>query len=339
MNSDGAAFLGQANDVLLYFFAGCHHQVGHFVGHDHHERQLLGNGLPLGFAGGLNSFAKFLFAELVVDGYVAHARASQQLVSLLHLIDRPSENRFRLAHVGHHRVHQVRQLTIAAQFDHLGVDHQHPHLVWPAVHEYRDDNRVEADALARARATGDQQMREGRKIHDQRIAGNVLAQVNGDFHPLCPTVGHFDHVAQPHNLAVVVGHFDADRILARNRRNNAHAGHPQGDRQVVGQVRDLGQTQTRFELDLILSNHGAGFDFDDLDVEAEVAERLFQQLRLAAHLTFVLLVGDVVRLQEQVQRREFVVVGRVDSLLGGLELVDHLLAFGLFGGLFLLFDA
>ena len=90
-----------------------------------------------------------------------------------------------------------------------------------------------------------------------------------------------------------VGHFDADRVLAGNRGHDAHAGHAQGDRQVVGQAGDLRQPQAGFELDLELGDHRAGLDLDDFDAEAEIEERLFQNLGLAADFLFVLLVADL----------------------------------------------
>ena len=47
----------------------------------------------------------------------------------------------------------------------------------------------------------------------------------------------FDHFAQADQLPLVVGHFDADGVLAGDRRDDAHARHAQGDGQVVGQAR------------------------------------------------------------------------------------------------------
>ena len=118
----------------------------------------------------LDPLHQLLFAQLVVDADVPHAGAGQQVVPLLHLLHRPAEDRLGLPHVGHHRVHQVRQALVGAELDHLRVDHQHADLVGPAGHEHRDDDRVQADALARARAAGDQQVRQRGQIDDQRVA-------------------------------------------------------------------------------------------------------------------------------------------------------------------------
>ena len=74
----------------------------------------------------------------------------------------------------------------------------------------------------------------------------------------------------------------------------------------------LRQPQAGFELDFVLGDDRAGFDFDDADVEAEVLERLFEDLGFAADFLLVLFVADVLVRQQQVERRQLV-VGFVSS--------------------------
>ena len=62
---------------------------------------------------GLDPLHQLLFAQLVVDADVPHAGPGQQVVALLHLLHGPGQNRLGLAHVGHDRVHQVRQALVA----------------------------------------------------------------------------------------------------------------------------------------------------------------------------------------------------------------------------------
>jgi hypothetical protein len=57
----------------------------------------------------LHPVSSVLFAQLVVAADVPHAGAGQQRVALFHLLDGPGQDRFGLAHVGDHRMHQVRQ--------------------------------------------------------------------------------------------------------------------------------------------------------------------------------------------------------------------------------------
>ena len=127
------------------------------------------------------------------------------------------------------------------------------------------------------------------------LPATSLPRKSGIFILLGFAVGLLDHFAEADELPVLVGHFDADGVLAGDRRDDADARHAQGDRQVVGQAGDLRQPQAGFQLDLELGDDRAGFDLDDLDVEAEVLERLLQDLRLAADFFLVLFVADVVR--------------------------------------------
>ena len=66
-----------------------------------------------------------------------------------------------------------------------------------------------------------------------------------------------------------------------------------------------------------------------LDVEAEVLERLLQDLGLAADFLLVLLVADVLVRQQQIERRQLVVGFGRRLLVGRFELFDDLLALGL----------
>ena len=111
--------------------------VGHLVGHNHDERQLLRNRRPLFLVLGLKALHQLFFAELVVAADVSHASAGEQRVAFFHFLDGPGQNRLGLAHVGHDRVHQMRQGFIRAQLDHLRIDEQHPHFVGPSRHQDR----------------------------------------------------------------------------------------------------------------------------------------------------------------------------------------------------------
>ncbi len=105
---------------------------------------------------------ELFFAKLVVNADVTHAGPGQQRVAFFHFFDSPAENGLGLAHVGDDGVHQVGQVFIGAELDHFGVDHQHAHVVRAAGHEHRHDDRVEADAFARAGAACDEQVRQRR---------------------------------------------------------------------------------------------------------------------------------------------------------------------------------
>ncbi len=80
------------------------------------------------------------------------------------------------------------------------------------------------------------------------------------------------HVAEGHDLAVGIGDLDADRALARDRREDAHL--VRGDR--VGEVlRERGDPldlDARPELDLVLGHGGPAREARDLRVDLELVE-------------------------------------------------------------------
>ena len=152
-------------------------------------------------------------------------------------------------------------------------------------------------------------VRQRRKIDSQCIAAHVLAQEERNAHLLDFAVGLFNDFANAHDLPLFVGHFDADGIFAGNRRDDADAGHAEGDRQIVGQAGDFRQPQARFELDFVLRDDGTGFDFDDLHGEAEIEECLFENLGFAANFGRLGLEIHVVAGEQQFGRGQFIVFG------------------------------
>ena len=308
VDADRAAFLGQADDVLFHFLAGGHHHVGDFVGHNDDERQLLRNGRPRRVVLRLQAAPQFFLAQLVEVADMADAGAGQERVPLLHLFHPPRQDRLGLLHVRDNGVHEVGQAAVTAEFDHLRVDHDHPHLVGTARHQDRRDDRVQAHALARPGSARDQQVRQGGQVDGQRIARDVFAKKQRDPHFLDLAVGLLDHFAEPHDLPFLVGHFDSDGVFPGYRRDNPNAWHAQRDRQIVRQRRDLGQSQTGFQFDFVLGDHRTGLDFDDAHLEAKVGERLLKDFRLATDLLFLALPIDVLASDKQIDSRQLVVV-------------------------------
>ena len=128
--------------MLLHFFTGRHHQVGHFVGHNHDEGEMLGNFGPFFVRFRLNPLPQFFIAKLIENADMTHTGTSQQSVAFFHFINGPTQNGLGLFHVGNHRVHQVRQAFVRAKFDHFGVDHQHFDFVGSTGHDHRKNDGV-----------------------------------------------------------------------------------------------------------------------------------------------------------------------------------------------------
>ena len=152
----------------------------------------------------------------------------QVLVPLVHLVAGPRQQRLGLVHVGDDRVHQVRDLLVLGQLHLLGVDEEHLDLVGPLGHQDRQDHRVQADRFAGTGAAGDQQVGHVGEVEHQRLALDVLAQVEGDLALPRAALDPLDHLAQADHRPAVVGDLDADGRLAGNRCHDRARSAPPG---------------------------------------------------------------------------------------------------------------
>ena len=307
MDADGPALLRQPDDVLLDLLAGGHHHVGDLVGDHDDERHRRGDRRRLLVGLRADPLDELVAAQRVVAGEVADAHLRQEGVALLHLLHRPGKDRLRLLHVGDDRVHEMGERLVRRQLDHLRVDHQHSHLVRAAGHDDREDERVETHALPRAGPTGDEEMGQRGHVDDHRIARHVLAEEQRDLQRLRLGLCFLHHLPEADHLPGRVGNLDADRVLAGDRGDDPDARHAQGDRQIVGEVDDLRQAQARLELDLVLRNDRAGLDLDDADLESELGEGLFEHPRPFPHLVLLLVLLQMLRGEEKLERGELVV--------------------------------
>ena len=320
MDAHRPALLGQPDDVLLDFLAGGHHHVGDLVGDHHDEGHGGGDRSSLFLCLGLDSLEKLLAAKGVVLREVPHAHLGEQGIPLLHLLDGPGEDRLGFLHVGDHRVHQVGQRLVRRELDHLGIDHQHQHLVRPPRHQHRHDDRIQADRLAGTGPAGDEKVGQGGHVNHHRIAGDVLPEVDRDLHAAALGLGLLDHFAEADHLPSRVGHLDADGILAGDRCDDTDARHAERDGEIVAEVRDLGEPQAGLQFDLVLRDHRARLDLDNLHLEAEFGKRLLEHAGPLANLLLLLLHLQVFGGEEQVERGQLVVGGRIGSQIEHLRL-------------------
>ena len=166
MDPDRPAFLGESDDMLLDLFAGGHHHVGDFVSHDHDEREVERNACTLFVRFRLQAIHQLFFAQLVVTCDVPHASFCEKRVSLFHFFNSPGEDCLGLAHIGDHRVHQVRESSIPTELHHFGVNHQHADFVGTSSHQHGRDDGVQANALTCTCATRDQKVGHRGEVHD-----------------------------------------------------------------------------------------------------------------------------------------------------------------------------
>ena len=178
VDADGARLLREAHDRLLDFLGRGHHQVGQLVDDDHDERHRLE--LQLRIVGVLGPHARddlgVLDRGVVLLGVAHLAEVRERLEAVLHLVDGPLQRVRRLLRVDDDRREQVRKVLVDLELDHLRVDQDQLDLVGPRLEEDRGDERVDADALARAGRAGDQEMRHRAQVVHDRLAVDVLAE-------------------------------------------------------------------------------------------------------------------------------------------------------------------
>jgi hypothetical protein len=101
--------------MFFHFFGRGHHQVRHFIDDDDNVGQRLFVAL----------------AEIFVVAHeIARTDFATETITPLHLFDGPEEHPGRLVNFGNDRAEQVGNTIVHTQFDHLGIDHQEPELIW-----------------------------------------------------------------------------------------------------------------------------------------------------------------------------------------------------------------
>ena len=161
-------------------------------------------------------------------------------------------------------------------------------------------------------APGDQHVRHLGEVHQTRPSVHILAKRDLERVGRILRGGRAQDVAEHHEVAVLVGHLDADRGLAGDRRLDPHVGRSQRVGDVAGQRQHLVDLRAGGDLDLVHRDRRAAVGARDVRIDPEVAKRLLERL---VHLRLVGTVGRRGRrLAEQIQGREL--VGTVGGLHG-----------------------
>ena len=124
----------------------------------------------------------------------------------------------------------MRDAVIDRQFQHLGVNQDHPAGFRRVAIEERQDHRIDTHRLARTGGAGDEKMRHLRQIDDHRRAGDVLAERHGQVAAVGLPDGMIQYLAEDDDLPVCVGKLDADDVLPRHHSHaHRHRAHRPGD--------------------------------------------------------------------------------------------------------------
>ena len=111
MHAGRAGHLGQADDGVLHFLGGHHHQIAQFINDDDIDGQL------------------FIRMQGVVALQIPGVAIGKEFIAPRHLADRPVKGARRLFGVGDDGLLQVRNAVVDVELHHLGVDHDELDLV------------------------------------------------------------------------------------------------------------------------------------------------------------------------------------------------------------------
>ena len=293
MNARRTAHLRDAADRFLDLLGRDQHEVSQLVDHNddlRHGFQLIVRRGP----------------RLLVVGFeIADACVRHHAVAPHHLRHGPLQAARSLFRVCDDGDEQVRNAVVNAKLDHLRVDHDELDLLGLCLIEKGDNQRVHADRFAGAGRTGDQQMRQLADIADDAVAADVLADSEGHAGLALFKFRRIDDLARHDDRDDPVRYLDADNgDLVRDGRD-ADAGRAEGQRDIVGQIRDLGELHAALQLQLVPRDRRAARNIDDMRLDAEGLERVAQALGVLPHFLRAVVRLAASGLQER-HGREFV---------------------------------
>ena len=171
----------------------------------------------------------------------------------------------------------MRDVLVDLQLDHLRVDHQHLELARERLVEERDDHRVEADRLARARGARDEQVGHPREVGHDRVAVDVLPERERQQRLRLHEGLRVDDVPQQDDLPLPVRHLDADRRGSGDPLD-AHRLRLEREREIVAEVDDFRVLDARGRLELVRRDDRAGVIRGDLAVHRELLATVLDQM-------------------------------------------------------------
>ena len=201
----------------------------------------------------------------------------------------------------------MRNTLVVAQFEPLRVHQNQAHLIRRRLVQNGHDHGIDGHALARARGTGDQQMRHSSQVGGNDAAVNVLAHGDRHLRLRSHELLRLDILPQPDDFALPVRHLNADRALARHALDQNALGFER-EAKIVAEIGDAAVLDSGFGLELERGDDRAGIDLGDLPVNLELGiffgQHLRQQLEFVG-IDLLLLVGPL----QQAARRQLISAG------------------------------
>ena len=174
----------------------------------------------------------------------------------------------------------MRDILVAFELDSLGVDQEQAHLLRRVSKQQAGQNRIEADALACSRGSGDQQMGHSGKVRHDRLAGDIFPESNGQSCLGCRKGFGFHNRPDGNRFASKVRNFYADGRLSGNGRDHPDADGLESHGQVIRQADDTADFDAWRRSILVHRDDGPGGNRYDFSLHAKIRELLFQNPRV-----------------------------------------------------------
>ena len=252
---------------------------------------------------------QFLVGPFVERFHIAHADARENLVAFFHLVHHPAQREQNFLRIRDNRNHQMWQRVVLLKFNHLGVNHHEPHLIRREPVKQRSDDGINADGFARTRAAGDKAVRHFRKVGDDRMPIDILAQ--GDRNArlgIAPFI-RFKEVAHDDLGLDEVWHFDAHRTFSGDRRKDMDTLSFERGGEIVAQVLNLLELYARGRVQLVTGDRRAFGNVTKRHLYIKLRKRLLHEPRIS-HQFLLGLRGlhRHIRMLEKIHGRQLVLV-------------------------------
>ena len=198
---------------------------------------------------------------------------------------------------------QMRDAVVDVQLDDLRVDHDEPDVLGALRIQDRGDKAVDAHALSASGGTGDQQVGTLGDIEQLGIPLDVASENHRDAE--IALLQRIEKLLEADRHALGVRHLDAHGALARHGGEDADhlAADPHGD--VLLEVHDLGDQDTRGERVLVKCDGRSLDDVGEFHLDPEVMHHGSDQLA-CAHLGIAHLIAGLGEILQQIRRRRVV---------------------------------
>ena len=167
----------------------------------------------------------------------------------------------------------MRQATVLAELDLLWIDQDELDFVRRARDQQRGDQAVDAHALARPGRACDEQVRHAREVADDRLAGHVHPDADGQARTRELRRG--DQVAQLDRRHRRVGYLDADHGSTWHRGQHPQRRGAKPQRQVVLALDDAVHCHPRRGIEAELRDRRALLHLNHTGLDIEGLEGVF----------------------------------------------------------------